>query len=486
MTDGTESLRIKHGDALTTPDRAIRHIAPDDTLAVSGFGRVGYPKAIPLELAADSRDLSLTVISGGSVGAEIDTKLVEANAISRRFPYQATKTARNGINAGQIDFHDRHIGGLADEVLFDQLAVPDIALVEAVEIGRDWLVPSTSIGHTPAYVERADKLIVEVNAAQPNELGELHDIYRPDSPPNRGPIPIHSPGDRIGEQKIDFDPSKLVAVVQTDSRDSPYIFRTPNPTDEEIAANFRRFLVREVERNPIFAETIRLQFGVGSLGNALMSELSKFDTGDRSMQYFGEVIQDGLLDLIANDDLTVASATSLALSEDGLDRLFSNVETFTDDIILRPAELSNSPELISRFGMLAVNSALEVDLYGHVNSTHLDGSYLMNGIGGSNDFTRSATVSVIAMPSTASDGDVSRICPMVPHVDHTEHDVDVIITEQGVGDLRGLSPRERAGEIIDQCAHPDYRGPLREYFRRAKDGDGHIPHDLQAAFEWSD
>jgi len=477
--------RIQDGLPERSAAAASDVVPADATVTVSGFGSVGYPKAVPLALADSGRDLDLTVISGGSVGDEIDTALVEADAIARRFPYQARSTARERINDGRIAMHDRHIGGLSDEVHFEQLATPDIAIVEAVAVGGDWLVPSTSVGHTPAFVEQAEALIVEVNETQPRSLGEFHDIYRPAMPPAREPIPLTAPGDRIGQPVIEFDPDALVGVVRTDRRDSTYDFRSPTAADRAIAANLRSFLESELRSNPVFAEALRLQFGVGSLGNALMAALGEADFGDRAVSYFGEVIQDGLLDLLADGTLDVASATSLALSASGQDRLFGDINAFAEDVVLRPADLTNSGELISRLGVFGVNSALEVDVYGHVNSTHLGGSSLVNGIGGSNDFNRNSAVSVVALPSTAAGGDVSRVVPMVPHVDHTEHDVSAIVTEQGLADLRGLSPRERADVIVEQCAHPDFRADLQSYVERARDGGGHIPHDLPTCFSWT-
>jgi succinyl-CoA:acetate CoA-transferase len=75
---------------------------------------------------------------------------------------------------------------------------------------------------------------------------------------------------------------------------------------------------------------------------------------------------------------------------------------------------------------------------------------------------------------------------MVSHVDHTEHDVHVIVTEQGVADLRGLPPRRRAQEIINRCAHPDFRPGLQDYLDRATaSGSGkHTPHLLDEALSW--
>ena len=469
---------------LRSAAEASRQINGDDTLLVSGFGSVGYPKAIPLALADDDHDFSLTVMSGGSVGAEIDIDLINANAIDWRFPYQARPPTRKAVNEGNIAFHDRNLSTLGDELQYGKLADGDVAVVEALAVGPDWLIPTTSIGQTPAFVENADRLVVEVNTTVPDTIREFHDIYRPGCPPNREPIPLTKPGGRIGDARITFDPEKLRAVVETDRRDQPYEFRDATEDDLAIAENLRVFLETEVKHSPIFENSLRIQFGVGSLGNALMGALGDAELGDRDLIYYGEVIQDGLLDLLDEGNLAAASATSLALSTEGQDRLFDHVERYAEDVVLRPTNLSNSPTLIDRFGVIAVNSALEVDLFGHVNSTHVDGTDVMNGVGGSCDFTHHSPLAVFALPSTAADGEISRIVPMVPHVDHTEHEIDVVVTEQGVADLRGTTPRETAEALIENCAHPDYRDDLTDYLDRGRRRGGYIPHHLETALDW--
>lgn len=484
MTAGSD--RILGDLPVVQASTAASRLPADATILVSGFGSVGYPKAVPEALAESGRDLSLAIVSGGSVGEEIDVQLVEADAIARRYPYQARPPIRAATNENRIAFNDRHISSLGDEVQFGGLVSPDVAIVEAVAVSEDWFIPSTSVGHTPAFVDSVDRVIIEVNTAQPRSLEAFHDIHRPGQPPNRDPMPISNPGERIGDSKIHFDSDALAAVVETQRRDEPYTFREPTSDDQAIAGNLRKFLTAEVERSAMFEDSVRLQFGVGSLGNALMGALSEAEFGPRDLVYYGEVIQDGLLDLLDTGQLQSASATSLALSSDGQNRLFEDVATYAKDIVLRPADVSNSPALIDRFGIIAVNSALEVDIYGHVNSTHINGSKIINGIGGSGDFTRNAILSIIALPSTAVGGDVSRIVPMVPHVDHTEHDVDVIVTEQGIADLRGASPVERAHLLVTECADPKFHDDLKAYLDKAETNGGHIPHDIESAFSWAE
>jgi len=483
MTARDDALPVSDRIAADLPVRdapaAAAEIADDATLLVSGFGSVGYPKAVPDALRTSGRDLSLTLVSGGSVGDEIDVDLIEAGAVDRRFPYQARPPARDRVNSREIAFHDRHIASLGDEVRFGGLVDADVAVVEAVAVGEGWFVPSMCIGPTPAFVEAADRLIVEVNAAQPLALQRFHDVYRPGTEP----LPLSEPDERIASPSVEFDPGKLAAVVRTDRADSPYSFRELTGAEQDLAAHLAEFLTAEIERSPAYADRVPLQFGVGSVGNALMSELGSVEFGDREVVYAGEVIQDGLLDMLDDGLLESASATSLALTADGQSRLVADVDRYAEDVVLRPSDVSNDPSTVKRFRTIGVNSAVEVDVYGHVNSTHLDGTHVVNGIGGSADFIRNALVSVVALPSTAAGGDISRIVPMASHVDHTEHDVDVVVTERGVADLRGLAPIERAERIAGNCAHPDYRADLRAYVEEAAGRDGHIPHDLDRAFD---
>lgn len=476
--------RIHDDVPLVDAEMAAASIADNATILTSGFGSVGYPKELPMALADSGRDLSQTLVSSGNVGEEIDVHLVESGAIDRRFSYQSSGAAREATNRREIAFSDRNVSEIGDEVQHGGLVEPDVAVVEAVAVGEDWFVPSTSIGQVPAFVGDADRLLIELNHRQPLKLQALHDIYRPDAPPNRDPIPLNEPGERIGESCVEFDASKLEGVVETDVSDSTYTFRAPTDADLGIAANLGEFLEAEMERASVFDEVVNLQFGVGSLGNTLMAELKELDFADRDVVYFGELIQDGLLDMLDEGRLESASATSMALTEEGQERLFRDIERYAEDVVLRPADVSNHPGVIDQFGVVGVNSAVEVDIYGNVNSTHVSGEQMINEIGGSADFNRNSLITICALPSTLQGGDVSRVVPITFHVDHTEHDVDVFVTEQGVADVCGCAPIERAELIINQCAHLEFVPELRSYLEDVRTQDVHIPRDVPRPAEW--
>ncbi|MGZ4608476.1 MAG: acetyl-CoA hydrolase/transferase C-terminal domain-containing protein, partial [Blastococcus sp.] len=277
---------------------------------------------------------------------------------------------------------------------------------------------------------------------------------------------------------------KVVAVVETDSPDRNTVFKEPDETSRQIAGHVIEFLQHEVARGRLPADLLPIQSGVGNVANAVLADLGT--AGFENLTAFTEVIQDGMLALLRSGTLSMASATAFSLSAPAIAELNAEAHRYRGRVVLRPQEISNHPELIRRLGVLAMNGLIEADIYGNGNSTHLMGSRIQNGIGGSGDFARNAYISFFLTPSTAKGGTISAIVPMVSHVDHTEHDVGVLVTEHGLADLRGLPPRRRAKLIIERCAHPDYRPLLTDYFERALRGAYGLqtPHLLDEALSW--
>jgi len=198
-------------------------------------------------------------------------------------------------------------------------------------------------------------------------------------------------------------------------------------------------------------------------------------------EVYTEVIQDAVIALMKADRVNFASGCSFTVSNPVMEEIYGNLEHFRPKLMLRPQELSNNPEVIRRLGIIATNTALEADIFGNVNSTHVVVTKMMNGIGGSGDFTRNAYLSIFVTPSVNKGTAISAIVPMVSHLDHNEHSVQIMITEQGVADLRGKSPIQRAHAIIENCVHPEYKQLLRDYLKLGK---GHTPHNLRASFEF--
>ena len=360
----------------------------------------------------------------------------------------------------------------------------DIAVVECTAVTEEGLIPTASVGDMDAVVRAADKVIVEVNQTLPLSLCGLHDIFEIGLPPRAKPLNILAPTDRIGTPFVPCAPEKIAAIVLTDAEDQPARFKAVTPATAKIGENVVKFLKAEVAAGRLPENLGPIQSGVGSVGNAVLQSLTS--SGFRGLSMYTEVMQDAAFSLLEQGVFSCASASAVSLEAATRKHFYEHISEFRDKIVIRPQEISNHPEVIRRLGVIALNTPIELDIYGNVNSTHIMGSRIMNGIGGSGDFARNAQLSIFATDSVAKDGRISCIVPMVSHVDHTEHDVHIIVTEQGVADLRWKTPCERAELLIENCAHPEYRPMLREYFARARKtaAGQHTPHDLQTALSW--
>ncbi|MBX9756599.1 MAG: acetyl-CoA hydrolase/transferase family protein [Pseudomonadaceae bacterium] len=455
------------------------------TVGMSGFTRAGEAKAVPRALAerAKTQPLQITLMTGASLGNDLDKQLTEAGVLARRMPFQVDSTLRRAINAGEVMFIDQHLSETVEQLRNHQLKRPDIAVIEAVAITEQGhIVPTTSVGNSASFAIFAKQVIIEINLAHNPNLEGLHDIYIPTYRPTRTPIPLVAVDDRIGSSAIPIDPAKIVAIVISNQPDSPSTVLPPDAETQSIADHLIDFFKQEVAAGRMENNLGPLQAGIGSIANAVMCGL--IDSPFHDLTMYSEVLQDSTFDLIDAGKLSFASGSSITLSSRRNADVFGNLEKYKDKLVLRPQEISNHPEVVRRLGIIAINTALEFDLYGNVNSTHVGGTKMMNGIGGSGDFARNAHLAIFVSKSMAKGGAISSVVPMVSHVDHTEHDVDILVTEQGLADLRGLAPRERARLVIDNCVHPDYRAALNTYFEAACAKGGHTPHLLREALEW--
>jgi len=423
---------------------------------------------IPLALAERMKKEPFTVDiwTGASTGPELDDTLAAVHGIKKRLPYQTDNILRSEINDGSVDYLDLHLSESAQLARVGYLGKLDLAIVEAVAITEEGnIIPSTSLGNAASYVQQADIVIVEVNTTQPLELEGMHDVYVPLDPPNRLPIPIVQADDRVGTPFIPCTPDKIKYIVPCDIKDGTRDLAAIDENSKKMSHFTLEFLNAEIKAGRMPKNLLPLQSGVGNVANAVMAGFVDSDLEDLTV--YTEVIQDGMLDLIDAGKLNFASGTAFSPSPAGMERFYKDVEKYKKYLLLRPQEISNSPEVVHRLGVIAMNTALEVDIYGNVNSTHVTGTKMMNGIGGSGDFARNAYLTIFYTQSEAKGGKISSIVPFCSHVDHGAHDVDIVITEQGVADLRGKSPRERALEIINNCAHPDFRPILLDYYERA-------------------
>jgi len=474
--------------SILTADEAARLIKDGDTVSFSGFSPAGAAKAVPAAIAAHAheehakkRRFKIRVLTGASSGRIIDDDLAVAEAVSWRAPYQSGSILRGQINRQEVEYVDMHLSHLPQTVAEGFFGQIDFAIVEATEITADGRVYlTTSIGASPTYLHHAEKVIIELNRHHSPRLREMADIFVMPAPPNRYPIHIYEPMTRIGLPYAVVDPKKVIGIVETDEPDHVEALTGPDKITDHIAEHVVNFLLNEMHDGRIPKNLLPLQAGIGKVANGVLAAL-----GDHPeippFNMYSEVFQDAMADLMFTEKLLGASATSLTITFDNLKRIVDNIDFFAKRIVLRPQEISNHPGVIRRLGVIAINTALEIDIYGNVNSSHLYGMDIVNGIGGSGEFTRNGYLSVFMTPSVAKGGRISAIVPMCPHVDNNEHSVQIVVTEQGLADLRGLGPMQRAKIIIERCAHPAYRDYLREYIKDAR--PGHIRHDLSRCFE---
>ena len=490
MIDIRDRVRNKDLQSkIVSAEEVAAWIQPGWTIACSGFTASAYPKAVPLALAERMKKEPFTVNiwTGASTGPELDDALALVHGIKQRLPYQTDAALRKDINDGHVDYLDLHLSESAQltRTGFMKKKI-DVALVEACAITEEGnLIPTTSLGNTASYVQSADIVVVEVNTTQPLTLEGMHDVYVPLDPPNRLPIPIVKADDRIGTTYIPCTPEKIKFIVPCDIKDHTRDLTPVDDNSKKMAAFTLDFLKDEIKAGRMPKELLPLQSGVGNVANAVLAGFVE-SPDMHDLVVYTEVIQDAMLDLIDAGKLGFASGTAFSPSPAGMERFYKDVDKYKKYLLLRPEEVSNSPEVVHRLGVIAMNTALEVDIYGNINSTHVTGTKMMNGIGGSGDFARNAYLTIFYTPSTAKGGKISSVVPMCSHIDHTEHDVDIIISEYGVADLRGLEPRTRALEIINKCAHPDYRPLLLDYYNRALEAThkNNTPHLLHEALSF--
>lgn len=471
-----------------TADEAASIVNHNDIVGFSGFTPAGSPKEVPTAIAkraeafhAEGKEFKIGVYTGASTGDSLDGALARAEAILFRTPYQSNKDLRSALNCDRAPYFDMHLSSLAPHLRFGFMPRPTIAILEACDVtpyGEIYL--TSAVGISPTVANLADKIIIELNHNHPKELRGFHDIFEPLDPPYRLPLTLMTPSDRMGVPYIKVDPKKIVGIVETWRDDEVGGFTPTDDVTDKIGQNVANFLAQEIKTGRIPKEFLPIQSGVGNIANAVMASLGTNDEIP-SFEMYTEVIQDSVISLLRSGKIRFASGCSLTVTTPILKEIYADIEFFRSKLVLRPQEMSNSPELARRLGLITINTALEADIFGNVNSTHVMGSKMMNGIGGSADFTRSAYISIFTTPSTAKGGKISAIVPMVSHVDQNEHSVNIIISEHGVADLRGKSPIQRAEEIIESCVDPSYKQILRDYLKLS--GPCHTPTNLHACFE---
>jgi succinyl-CoA:acetate CoA-transferase len=459
--------------------QAARLIESGMTIGVSGFA-TGFPYAVLMAMCEPGGPRGLTVL-GGAIGSEEPfPSMTNTGVMTRFYGWQRCRELRYKLNHGEVGFIDVHLGQFAGKIRKGDYGKLDFSVIQCMKIREDGgLVPALAAGIVNALVECSEKIIVELNTSLSAELEGIHDFGL--NPEKR----LVSMLDRLGDDFLPCPPEKLAAVVITDDVEERLPTRDTNEIYEGIAASVIRCLRRETESGRL-PKDFTLQVGTGGVANAVLQGLR--EGGFKGLSMFTEILSDSALDFLDSGVFKEATTTALDLSPEALDRVTANLQTYKSKLVIRPLDVTNNAKRIDDMGLVGMNTVVEADIYGNVNSTHVTGTNMISGLGGSNDFSRSCKLSIFITPSTAKNGNISCIVPMVTHHDSTEHDTDIIATEYGFADLRGKTPKERALLIIENCAHPDYRGLLRDYFGEACKATrgAHTPHILHKAFAFQE
>jgi acyl-CoA hydrolase len=339
-------------------------------------------------------------------------------------------TSRPGAAAGWIDFTPAHFSEMPE--LFRRGLLPcDVVFARASAMDEHGFFSlGLSADYTMAAISRARSVVLEVNPQVPFCFGECH---------------VHV--------------SQVAAVVES----SDPVVQLPHPPLGEVELAIGRHVAA------LIPDGATLQIGIGAIPDAVVQQLGdKNDLGVHT-----EMFGDGILALleagvITNRRKNLHRGKMLATFALGSAHLYEYMHR-NPALEMHPVDVTNDPMLAGMNDRLhSINGTLAVDLLGQCGSESL-GTVPYSGTGGQVDFVRAANRSregkaIIVLPATAKDGAVSRIVPTLPagtHVTTGKNDVDYVVTEFGVAQLRGRSARERALALI-AIAHPDFRDELTE------------------------
>ncbi len=313
-------------------------------------------------------------------------------------------------------------------------------MVEAVGITEKGTTDTDHVRrqHPDLCPGRPERFIIEMSSAEPPELEGIHDIFIPEDPPYRMPIPIYRAGDRIGKPFIEMEPRRVVAILgarkRNPARFSParHSGNPDRPADHSISSNMR-------SKGPP-AQGFPGSPACGDVANAVLSGFldNPFSTTRNSIQ---KCCRTSVLDLIDLGQDPGRFRSSMTFSKRRAPAFFNELYRYKDRVVLRRGDI-HSPRS-PRAGRAAINTALELDIYGHVNSTHVMGTHMMNGIGGSGDFERNGSCRH-GHAVTARNWPVSSIVPMVSHVDHFRTFGGSDRNRHGLVDTRPLTPARSA------------------------------------------
>lgn len=422
---------------LVTAEKAVKNIKSGDRVVIGHA--CGEPKDI-IEAMVKNKDAyrNVEIVHMVSMGKSEYAKPEMAPHFHHNSIFVGA-TTREAIAEGRADFTPCFFsevpklfaeGNLPVDVAMIQLSVPDEHGYCSFGVSNDYTKPAA---------EAAKIVIAEVNEKMPRTLGDAF----------------------IHVSDIDY-------IVET----SNDIIQLQPPKIGEIERAIGENCAKLIE------DGSTLQLGIGAIPDAVLLFLKdKKDLGIHS-----EMISDGVVELIesgvvTNKMKTLHQGKTVVTFLMGTKKLYDYVNN-NPSVVMYPVDYVNNPCIIAEnYKMVSINSCIQVDFMGQVAADSI-GLKQFSGVGGQVDFVRGASMakggkSIIAMPSTASKGTVSRIVPLLDEgaaVTTSRNDIHYVVTEYGIAELKGKTLRERARTLIN-VAHPDFRPQLiEEWEKRFKTG----------------
>ena len=409
---------------MNSPEDVLALLTPGATIYVGGS--CAEPRGILDALTGmglDVPDISYIQQPLGAVNQR-DLSTLSPGASQRTF--FMTPFLQDGLAVGRVEFVPMHMRTIFDHL---QGSAIDVAILQGARDRNGELRFGPNVDYVDAVLESAKSIVIELNTS------------------------FTAP---IGAPRI--DPARIDLLVETEAARPTYPLSGSDDTSDKIGELIAG-LIHDGDC---------LQTGIGAVPAAILKNLE--DRND--LGFHGGLMDNGIMDLINQGVINGSRKTldghqhvlGMALGDDTLLDWLAN-DAAAENVVFRSADYTHEISVISQIdNFVSVNSAIEIDLMGQVNA-EVAGGRQISGTGGSVDFMRSAKASrngrsIVAMASTARGGSVSRIIPKVSTVTALRTDVDIVVTEFGVADLRHASLASRREQLI-AIAHPDFRDQLQ-------------------------
>ena len=411
---------------------AVGLVQSGDTLIVPTG--VGEPPALLTALSAQRRELQgvrvMQILAMRNYGY-LDPETVEH---IRHVAFFYGGATRAGGQAGWIDFLPNYFSEIPAQIARGQIAADVVFSMASTMDAHGYFALGLAADYTMAAVARARAVVLEVNPHVPFAGGNCH---------------VHI--------------SQVAALVET----SEPVLEVGLPNIGPVQQAIGKYVADLID------DGSTLQIGYGGIPDAVVMQLS----GKHDLGIHTEMIGDGILSLVecgavTNRRKNYLPGKMVATFGLGSAKLYRFMDR-NPALEMHPVDFTNDPALAGRNDrLMTINATLQIDLLGQCGSESL-GSLPHSGTGGQSDFVRAANVSkggkaFIVLPSSAKGDSISRIVPVLSpgtHVSTSKNDINYVVTEYGVAQLRGKSAKQRALELIS-IAHPDFRAELREQARR--------------------